>query len=598
MQDNGLNISPNAIHRSYSSAWWALAGGLLLTAAMWMLAACQSNRPEIDIYSAYRPAVKEHFYADFAKLDQAPRYDIDLTIAQDSSALTGTVRVNVTNYSQDPWRALVFRLYPAMRQFGGTMSVRSALVNRQPVAFVYQAENTAVRLELTEPLLPGQQAIATISYGLDIPQWSDDPGVYALFGRSQHMTTLPLFYPSLAVYQDGPTIGSGRWWLEIGSARGDAAFNVASLFAVTATVAAEQVVVSSGTLVSSERLGAGDGLIPMDGDEVADGNEGGAGNEDGSVGEEPRVLPIAMQRMRYRWVTGPTREFALHMSPIFQSDSVEAYGTRVTSYWLPGQEAAGRAALKYGVAALRIYSDYFGEYPFHDLRLAPAPLSYRGMEYPQLLLIGVELYTRFQSSLELLVAHEVAHQWWYLIVHNDPVNMPWLDEGLAEYSVKLYYEGLRGESVAGGLQRQRWQTPLALLAERDAIVALDRPVDSFESGSQYETVVYGRGALLYDNLRRILGDRPFRRFLREYLQNHRYQIVDTEMWREAILALEEPEAERLYQEWVAAPDLRAATVEEESTPAPGRDAVGASILPTVTPEPQAPESEESAAESP
>ncbi len=61
--------------------------------------------------------------------------------------------------------------------------------------------------------------------------------------------------------------------------------------------------------------------------------------------------------------------------------------------------------------------------------------------------------------MEILVAHEVAHQWWYQIVHNDPVNMPWLDEALAEYSVKIYSERLHGPRAAAFLERRRWQTP-------------------------------------------------------------------------------------------------------------------------------------------
>jgi aminopeptidase N len=293
---------------------------------------------------------------------------------------------------------------------------------------------------------------------------------------------------------------------------------------VTATLAADEVPVTSGTLISSTTF----------------------------INDEDEEMA------RYVWVTGPVREFLLHTSPQFASDTVEAYGTRVTSYWLPGQEAAGRNALRYAVAALRIFSDYFGEYPFADMAVAPAPLTYRGMEYPQVNLIGVELYTRFQNSMEILVAHEVAHQWWYQIVHNDPVNTPWLDEALAEYAVKLYYEGLRGEEVAEQLQRQRWLTPVTLLLQQSdqpsVDVAIDRPVASFETGSQFETLIYGRGALLYDMMRSILGERPFRRFLRDYLTRYRYQIVTTADWLEMIRELDNRELLALYEEWLVSPE--------------------------------------------
>jgi aminopeptidase N len=240
----------------------------------------------------------------------------------------------------------------------------------------------------------------------------------------------------------------------------------------------------------------------------------------------------------------------LHMSPLFQAAVVETYGTRVAGYWLPGQEAAGRAALDYTVAALRIYSDYFGHYPYRDLRVAPAPINFRGMEYPQVTLLGVELYTRFQNNLEVLAVHEAAHQWWYQIVHNDPVNAPWLDEALAEYSVGIYFAQLRGQRAAAQLRRLRWQTPLDLLRNRDLDTTLNRPVGEFENSSQYETVVYGKGALFYTRLHDILGERRFRRLLQDYLATYRYGIVSTAQWRADLKRLQLPQVDALLDEWV------------------------------------------------
>lgn len=491
---------------------------MTLLSALVVLGACgRDNSATVDPYAAYRPALKPEFQGDFALMDKAPRYYLTVAMTTSGDSLVGTAEIEVTNYSPDPWRYVVFRLYPALPQYGGEMLIQSVAVDEQPTNFVYQAQNSAVRVNLVETMEPDDQVRVRFTYRLAIPQWSDSPGFYALFGRSQQMTTLPLFYPSLAVYQPDPALGSGTWWLDVGTVRGDAAFNVASLFMVTATLPSGQVPVTPGTLVESTVLE-------------------GAADEAGQT--------------RYVWVTGPVREFILHMSPIFSSDSVEAYGTRITTYWLPGQEAMGRAALDYAVGALRIYSDYFGGYPAREMSVAVAPLTFRGMEYPQVNLLGVELYTRLQSDMEGLVAHEVAHQWWYQLVHNDPVNMPWLDEALAEYSVKLYLERLRGPREAAFLQQRRWQGPLDLLAAQDADRPLNRTVESFETGAQYETVIYGKGALFYSRLREVLGDRRFQRYMREYLAAHRYGIVDTAALHAEIAKLQLPELDALFNEWV------------------------------------------------
>lgn len=504
---------------------WAalLLGGLALPAS------CNTApAPPQDPYAVYRPAVKPEFQRDFALMDKAPRYALTVGLSPATDVLTGTGEIVVTNYSADTWRYLVFRLYPSLAQYGGEMIIQGLSVNNQPTTFVYQSANTALRVDLAEPLPPDAQVTVRVQWRLAIPRWSDNSSIYALYGRSQQMISLPLFYPSLAVYQPNPQLGLGSWWQEMGTARGDAAFNVASLFVVTATLPIEQVPVASGTLVQST---------------VVD--------------------DFTAQHV---WVTGPAREFLLHMSPLFRSESVETYGTRVVSYWLPGQEAAGRAALDHSVAALRIYSDYFGAYPFRDLRVAPAPINFRGMEYPQVTLLGVELYTRFQNSLETLVAHEVAHQWWYQIVHNDPVNMPWLDEGLAEYSVRLYYQQLRGQGAALQLQRLRWQAPLDLLVGRNLDSVLDRAVSDFENSNQYETVVYGKGALFYAGLFDILGERRFRRLMQEYLERYRYGIVDTEMWRAELRRLQLARVDALMDAWIGPVERPLPTATPEPTP--------------------------------
>ncbi len=523
--------------------WLLLLGvcAFLISAGSLLLAACGSSSApaEADPLALYRPALKSEFQSDLDMQAFMPRYAISATLDVESLILTGTAQIVVPNSSPDPWPRIVFRLYPMLQHYGGNLVVMSALVNGKPATFDYTNDNTALRVDMDRPLLPKQEATVQLSWRLEIPQWTNQSSVYALFGRSQEMISLPLFYPSLAVYQPGPAVGSGRWWLADGSERGDAAFNVASLFAVTLTLPADWTPVTSGTQLSVTLVSTG-------------------------VENTGVISPTA----QYFFVTGPSREFILHTSPLFQSVSGEVYGTRVTSYYLPGQEAAGKAVLKYAEQSLAIYSDHFGEYPFTDMRVAPAPTSFRGMEYPQLMLLGIELYTRFRENLELLAAHEMAHQWWYNIVHNDPVNEPWLDEALAEYSMKLYMEAMRGEGNAGLFQVKRWQTPLDGLRAKGQDVAVDQPVASFLNGTQYETIVYGKGALFYDRIRDTIGTRRFDRFLHNYLTTHRWGIVDTATWLAALRDLPDPSLVPLFDQWIKAPVAQVSRSQAESTPVP------------------------------
>ncbi|MCB0123456.1 MAG: M1 family metallopeptidase [Caldilineaceae bacterium] len=489
-----------------------------------------------DPLARFRPAMRPAFQQEIAALNTLPRYEMNIELFPEQNRLTGSMRIFLTNTSSEPWQQLVFRLYPELRDYGGNLTVNSAVAGgakfSPPQALLadYQANNTAVSLRLPDFLRAGETMTMDIAWTLDYPVWQDAPTVYALFGKSQEMISLPLFYPSLAVYQPSNGLLGGGWWMDEGTVRGDSAFNVASLFVVTATLPANQVPVTSGTLITSTLIDGG--------------------------------------RARHVWVTGPSREFLFHTSPLFQYASTEAYGTRVTSYWLPGQEGMGWAALRYAVASLRIFSDEFGPYPYRDMRVAPAPLYFRGMEYPQVSLLGVEVYNRYQDQLEPLLAHEVAHQWWYQIVHNDPVNEPWLDEALAEYSMLLYLEELRGDDEAGQLKLSRWDNPVRGMRTEGDATLINQAVMDFESSSLYETVIYAKGALFYDSIRQTLGDRRFKRFLRTYFADHRYGIVTTDDWLKEIHALNTPALEVLYEEWVRRPQP---TPNIMPTPLPQRD---------------------------
>jgi len=490
---------------------------LALLGLLFLLGACsvRESTPQ-DTFALYRTAMKDEHQDHFKGLEMAPRYDIDIELSPTGDILTGTANIYLYNTSSEPWSDLLFRLYPVLTHYGGNMTIHRVLVNGEPTTYIYQANHTAMRLDLMDVLLPDQAVEIELAWRLMIPVWPDKTNVYALFGKSQEMLSLPLFYPALAVYQEDETVSggspSGKWWLAEGSSRGDAAFNVTSLFRVTTTLPANYVPVTSGTLITSTLLGN--------------------------------------SSARHVWVTGPVREFILHASPVFESNFLEVYGTRITSYWLPGHEAGGQAALNYMAGALRIYHDLYGPYPYKDMRVAPAPLGVRGMEYPQVNLLGPLLYQEYRHSLEILVAHEVAHQWWYQSVHNDPVNEPWLDEAIAEFSVKLYYDALRGESGAGSLQNTRWLAPLTILNQRQRDVVINQPVDDFASSKLYESIIYAKGALFYDALYKQLGREAFLRFIQDYYQKHRYGIVQSEDWLDALNEIGDPTLIQLYENWI------------------------------------------------
>ena len=101
-----------------------------------------------------------------------PHYEIEFTLSDDLSSLQGTANIRVPNNSADPWTYLIFRLYPALPQYGAEFSIQNAAVEGRTASFIYLEQNTAVRVELPRALLRGQTTTVYLSWRLKIPHWA------------------------------------------------------------------------------------------------------------------------------------------------------------------------------------------------------------------------------------------------------------------------------------------------------------------------------------------------------------------------------------------------------------------------------------------
>jgi aminopeptidase N len=340
-----------------------------------------------------------------------------------------------------------------------------------------------------------------MTFSMEIPQRQDG---YVLFGYSQGIWSLPDAYPLLAVH-DGQ-----RWHEDLAPAHGDAVFAEAATYEATLILPPQLTIAASGSAVVDESAAGG--------------------------------------KRRIQFVGGPLREFAWVASMDYRVSETTALGVTVRSYYLPVDQAAGQAALSMAAAALRVYAETFGPYPYPEFALAEAPLGIYGMEYPGLTLIGTSLYRDQREDLENRVAHELAHQWWYAQVGNDQVNVPWLDEGLAEYSTAEYYRQVYGQARANRLINQRWLVPYQLAVDNGQDAVVNRPSAAF--GPEYEVIVYGKAALFFDALNREMGPEQFRSVLAQYLERYRWQIATPEDLLSLAEDVSKQELAGLYYRWI------------------------------------------------
>jgi aminopeptidase N len=134
------------------------------------------------------------------------------------------------------------------------------------------------------------------------------------------------------------------------------------------------------------------------------------------------------------------------------------------------------------------------------------------MEYSGLYFISRDYFNLYKDDpvnyLVLIAAHETAHQWWFDSVGNDQALEPWLDEALATYSERIYYETIHPDSV------KAWWGYRYFEFQKAGYV--DTTIYHGEGQRPYWDKVYLTGARFLEDLRKKIGDDIFFAFLKDY----------------------------------------------------------------------------------
>ena len=227
---------------------------------------------------------------------------------------------------------------------------------------------------------------------------------------------------------------------------------------------------------------------------------------------KPSVKTMADGRMRYTMQGDAMRDFAFALSASWQTAQKSVNGVTVTAH-AGDQKAAGRAA-GYAAEALKTYARLYGAYAYDQLTVCEVDFPLGGMEYPGLIFIGRDWMAESQAdSLELMLAHETAHQWFYALVGSDQVTDAWQDEALCEYAMLRYAREKYGANAYENLRILRVDAPMR--EKINQTVTPGSPISYFGSLQTYATVVYGRGAALPLALDEMTGGQ-MDKLLREY----------------------------------------------------------------------------------
>ena len=205
------------------------------------------------------------------------------------------------------------------------------------------------------------------------------------------------------------------------------------------------------------------------------------------------------------------RTFTLSASNQFLVSDSAVGSVKIRSYYFDGYKAAGDSILYSAVQAVSIYSAKFAPYPYETLAVVQTDI-HDGQEEDGLVFVSTDFYGQYgggaKNNLTTIGVHEIAHQWWYGLVGNDQAMEPWLDEAMATYSERIFYE--YNYPRFGDWW---WQFRVDYFGASGYV---DTPIYNWSSQRTYVNAVYLNGAHFIEDLRTRMGDDNFFRFLKDY----------------------------------------------------------------------------------
>lgn len=232
--------------------------------------------------------------------------------------------------------------------------------------------------------------------------------------------------------------------------------------------------------------------------------------------------------------------------------------TIIELYFFPDSEptplSAADHALNVTTQALVLYEELFGvEYPYERFVVIEGDFP-DGMEFSGLVFVSEAWFKGWRgesnSWLTVITAHEVAHQWWYSLIGNDPAEYPYLDEAFATYSEYLFFERYYPDQTEWW-----WRFRVQGYSPEGAV---DSNVYRYDAGRPYINAVYLRGAEMLHKLRDELGDEAFFKWMQQYAAQNQFIIASpVELWQElpaAQYAETLPIRQEYFDHWAVLPE--------------------------------------------
>ena len=366
----------------------------------------------------------------------------------------------------------------------------------------FSVQGTLGRVRLPQPLATGDSVVLEIDWTHAVPPapnfrtgWED-----ALGARAFHVAQ---WYPQIATFDDlrgwdaTPYLGDGEFYLAYGD------------FDVSITVPAGYLVAATGELANPEEVLTDEARSRLTAALASDTITRVVTRADLAAENATQASPGG--QLTWRFTADDVRDFAFSTSGgyVWDATSVDGSGTgriAVHALYRPGAPHWENAA-RYAQHSTKVIDGLLIPYLYPQVTVAEGPVG--GMEYPMVAFIGKPSTV---EGLYGVIAHEIAHEWFPMMVGTDEAAYAWMDEGAANFL----------EAVAAGEffgREDPFTSDLASylnIAGSEFEVPLMRHTDLVTPYGSRGVSAYTKPAVLLRSLQFLMGEEQFREALNSY----------------------------------------------------------------------------------
>lgn len=335
--------------------------------------------------------------------------------------------------------------------------------------YEFDFDSNILTVNLNTPLQPSEKLSVDMQYDLQLPNTN------GRYGFNDKGISLTGFYPMLCAMQDG------NWIYDEFCPIGDPYFSDVANYEVTFALPGGWQYVASGRDKQK--------------------------NQDGEIIATCKAKNI--------------RDFALILSPTLKKSETKFDNIEISYLGEKPQ------TLELAKKALQTYSSLFGDYAYDSLAIADMPFTAGGMEYGGLCVINEALSG---TTYEEVIAHEIAHQWWYSAVGSNNLTDAWQDEGLTNYSTYLYFLQERNIDYAALMISDAYTQFHRFIDIQNSVGEsakgkLGDSLTNFPSNYYYTNITYNKSLVMWKYMQDTLGKAVLIDALKDYYSTYKFAIA-------------------------------------------------------------------------